>query len=92
MHCEHQLSQIKLGVESASHKPLIDAALVFLMCMAGLGVMIFPYIIPGQMLLHGVASAPESLAFLLAGAVFVIPMILLYTALSYWIFRGKSQI
>jgi cytochrome d ubiquinol oxidase subunit II len=91
MHCEHQLSQVKLGVESVSHKPLIDAALVFLTCIIGLGVMIFPYIIPGQMLLHEVASAPESLAFLLAGALFVIPMILLYTGLSYWIFRGKSQ-
>jgi len=36
------------------------------------------------------AAAPDSsLAFLLVGASVLLPMILLYSAYSYWIFRGK---
>jgi cytochrome d ubiquinol oxidase subunit II len=36
------------------------------------------------------AAAPDnSLKFLLVGAVFLIPMILAYTAYAYWVFRGK---
>ncbi|MFN7091335.1 MAG: ubiquinol oxidase subunit II, partial [Allorhizobium sp.] len=31
----------------------------------------------------------ESLAFLLYGAVILVPMILGYTAYAYWVFRGK---
>ena len=36
------------------------------------------------------AAAPDnSLAFLLAGAAVLIPVILIYTAHAYWVFRGK---
>jgi len=36
------------------------------------------------------AAAPEeSLSFLLAGAIVIIPLILAYTAWAYWVFRGK---
>ncbi|MBC7477014.1 MAG: ubiquinol oxidase subunit II, partial [Pseudorhodobacter sp.] len=31
----------------------------------------------------------SSLRFLLVGASVLIPMILIYTAYSYWVFRGK---
>ena len=38
----------------------------------------------------GDAAAPDvSLAFLLAGAAFLLPMILGYTIWAYWVFRGK---
>ena len=36
------------------------------------------------------AAAPESsLKFLLAGAAVLVPVILIYTGYSYWVFRGK---
>ena len=36
------------------------------------------------------AAAPDdSLAFLLVGAVVLIPIILAYTGYAYWVFRGK---
>ena len=36
------------------------------------------------------AAAPDnSLRFLLVGAVVLLPLILGYTAYSYWVFRGK---
>jgi cytochrome d ubiquinol oxidase subunit II len=36
------------------------------------------------------ASAPESLVVILVGALVVVPVILAYTAFSYWVFRGKA--
>jgi cytochrome d ubiquinol oxidase subunit II len=35
------------------------------------------------------AAPPQSLGFLLAGAAVLLPIILAYTAYSYWVFRGK---
>ena len=35
------------------------------------------------------AAPPHPQAFLLVGAVILIPVILSYTAYSYWVFRGK---
>ena len=36
------------------------------------------------------AAAPDaSLKFLLVGAAILVPLILAYTAWSYWVFRGK---
>ena len=38
------------------------------------------------------AAAPDSsLRFILVGAAVLIPMILAYTAYSYWVFRGKVR-
>ena len=37
----------------------------------------------------GCGRARQSLAFLLVGAAVLVPMILAYTAYSYWVFRGK---
>ena len=41
------------------------------------------------MLAEAIARAPEEVAFLLVGAVVLVPMILGYTAYAYWVFRGK---
>ena len=37
------------------------------------------------------AAPPESLAFLLVGAVVLVPMILAYIAYAYYVFRGKVR-
>jgi hypothetical protein len=38
-----------------------------------------------------VAAAPRSQAFLLVGTLFLLPVIVGYTAWSYWVFRGKVR-
>ena len=38
------------------------------------------------------AAPPESQAFLLVGAVVLIPMILAYTGYAYWVFRSKVRV
>ncbi|AXF05403.1 cytochrome d ubiquinol oxidase subunit II [Paraburkholderia hospita] len=56
-----------------------------------LGVMFWPYMVPYAITV-GEAAAPEaSLSFLFYGGVVVLPVIALYTAGVYWVFRGKVQ-
>ena len=70
--------------------PLLVVIGIFIMTFSGLAFSFYPYIIPNQLTIWQAASAPESLQFILMGALVVIPTIALYTAYSYWVFRGKS--
>lgn len=69
--------------------PFLSALTLFALCFAGLLVSFFPYIVPTSVSLWEAAAPERSLRFLLAGAVFLLPIILAYTAYSYWVFRGK---
>jgi len=57
----------------------------------GMAYSFYPYIVPEQITIYEAASAPESLFIILIGTVFVLPAILGYTMLSYYIFRGKAS-
>ena len=71
--------------------PFVAAMGLFAMCYAGLAISIFPYIVPPSITLWDAASAPQSQAFLLIGTLFLLPIILMYTGWSYWVFRGKVR-
>jgi cytochrome d ubiquinol oxidase subunit II len=62
---------------------------LFLLSMTGLAISIWPDVIPGRVTIWQAASPHSSQMFMLVGAVFLVPMILAYTAWSYWVFRGK---
>jgi cytochrome d ubiquinol oxidase subunit II len=70
-------------------RPFFAALALFLLCFVGLLISFFPYLVPTSVTLWEAAAPDTSLAFLLAGAAVLIPMILAYTAYSYWVFRGK---
>lgn len=70
--------------------PLLMVSFIFLMSFIGLGFSFYPYIVPGQLTIWQAASAPESLQFILVGAVIVVPTILAYTIFAYRIFSGKA--
>jgi cytochrome bd ubiquinol oxidase subunit II len=70
--------------------PFLIALALFALGLIGLGVSMFPYIVPGKVTIHDAAAPDASLAFMLVGASVLIPIILAYTAYSYWIFRGKT--
>ncbi len=55
----------------------------------GLGVSLYPYVVPMQVTLWEAAAPPASQAFMLVGAAILVPIILAYTAYAYWVFRGK---
>lgn len=69
--------------------PFLLSLGLFALSMAGLGIRIFPDIVPGAVDIHSAAAPRSSLIFMLIGASVMIPIILAYTGYSYWIFRGK---
>ena len=62
---------------------------LYLLCFSGLGVSMFPDIVPGSVSIVQAASPADSQIFMLVGAGIMIPLILAYTVWSYWVFRGK---
>ena len=73
------------------YSPFLLALGLFALGGAGLGISIFPDLIPGKITIWDAAAPDASLGFMLAGAVILIPIILAYTAYAYWIFRGKVK-
>ncbi len=71
--------------------PFIASLGLFILSFIGLCLSFYPYIVPSSVTLWDAAAPPESLRFLLAGAAVLLPVILAYTAYSYWVFRGKVQ-
>jgi len=69
--------------------PFLCATGWFVLCFAGLGISIWPMIVPPSLTIWQAAAPPASQMFLLVGAVVLIPTILTYTGYSYWVFRGK---
>ena len=69
--------------------PFLIALLLFLLCFVGLGISMFPYIVPDQVTIWQAAAPESSQVFMLVGASALIPIILAYTGYAYWVFRGK---
>jgi cytochrome bd ubiquinol oxidase subunit II len=69
--------------------PFLASLGLFVLCFIGLGLSFYPYIVPTSVTIWDAAGPDNSLGFLLAGAVVLVPMVLGYTAYSYWVFRGK---
>jgi cytochrome d ubiquinol oxidase subunit II len=69
--------------------PFLCALGLFLLSYVGLGISLYPMIVPPSITIWDAATHPSSQLFLLAGAAVLIPIILGYTAYVYWLFRGK---
>lgn len=69
--------------------PFFTALVLFLLSFIGLGVSIYPYIVPRAVTIWDAAAPASSLSFMLFGAVVIVPLILIYTGWAYWVFRGK---
>lgn len=69
---------------------VLTLALIFV-GYCGLAISLWPNIIPPRISFWEAASPPQSQGFTLVGALLVIPMILMYTAWSYYVFRGKVR-
>ena len=65
------------------------AILSFLLAFGGLAASLWPMVIPHNVTIWEAASSESSQAFMLHGIAFVLPIILIYTGFSYWVFRGK---
>jgi cytochrome bd ubiquinol oxidase subunit II len=70
--------------------PFPMVVLIFLAAFGTLAISFWPYIIPFVLTIEEAAAPQSSLAFMFWGeGLFVFPLLLLYTAISYSVFRGK---
>ena len=70
-------------------QPFLLALALFALSFVGLGINLFPWIVPDAVTIWQAAAPAKSQAFAAVGAFVMVPVILAYTAWSYWVFRGK---
>ena len=80
-----------LMVRHHDYWPFLCALGMFILGVVGLGISMFPYIVPVEVTIWEAAAPRNSQIFMLVGAAVLIPVILTYTAYSYWVFRGKMD-
>ena len=65
---------------------------LFVLSYIGLGVSLFPYIVPRSISIWQAAAPESSLIFMLVGTAVLLPLILFYTGHAYWVFREKVRL
>ena len=71
--------------------PFYMVAMVFVAAFGTLALSFWPYMIPSVITIQQAAAPPSSLAFMFWGCgLIVFPLMLLYTVVSYSVFRGKA--
>ncbi len=70
--------------------PFVATIALFAMGFGGMAYSFYPFIVPEAITIYEAASADESLSIILVGTLIVLPTIIAYSILSYWIFRGKA--
>jgi cytochrome d ubiquinol oxidase subunit II len=71
------------------HLPFLLTLALFGLAYLGLGISVYPYLVPNSISIEQAAAPAVSQRFLLIGTAVLIPIILGYTAHAYWVFRGK---
>jgi cytochrome bd ubiquinol oxidase subunit II len=77
--------------KSKDTQPFVASLGLFVVSFMGLGISFYPYIVPPTLTIHDAAAPVASLMFMLPGIIILVPIILIYTAYSYWVFRGKVK-
>ena len=71
--------------------PFFLALALFFLSYAGLGISMYPYIVPQSITIWQAAAPQNSQIFMLVGVAGLVPLILGYTGWAYWVFRGKVR-
>lgn len=69
--------------------PFLLALALFGLTFVGLGISIWPDVVPARLTIWQAAAPERSQIFMLIGAGIMVPIILAYTGWAYWVFRGK---
>jgi cytochrome d ubiquinol oxidase subunit II len=83
------LSLLHSILKARNSKPFWLAIALFFLGMSGLGVTIWPYVVPPGVTIWDAAAPERSQIFMLVGVAITMPLIIGYTAWAYWVFRGK---
>jgi cytochrome d ubiquinol oxidase subunit II len=73
------------------YRPFFLSLTLFALSYAGLGISMWPYIVPRSITIWQAAAPESSQIFMLFGVVGLVPIILAYTSWNYWVFRGKVR-
>ncbi|WP_441278769.1 cytochrome d ubiquinol oxidase subunit II [Tardiphaga sp. 172_B4_N1_3] len=73
------------------YRPFFLSLALFALSYAGLGISMWPYIVPRSITIWQAASPDNSLHFMSYGVAVLVPIILGYTAWAYYVFRGKVR-
>jgi len=84
------LRKMPFAEDRYSWLPFAAATALWVMAFGGMAYSFYPYVVPEQITIYEAASAPESLFIILIGTCVVLPTIMAYTVMSYFIFRGKA--
>ena len=71
------------------HWPFYMVAVIFVSAFGTLALSFWPYLIPFVITIDEAAAPHSSLTFMFWGGAVVFPLMLLYTVISYSVFRGK---
>ena len=80
---------LKAIARNAHYTPFLLSLVLIFLGYSGLGISLWPNIIPPSISIWDAAAPPQSQGFMLVGTLFIIPFILGYTFWSYYVFRGK---
>jgi hypothetical protein len=86
------VAAIVLALSILNHNdywPFYMVALIFVSAFGTLALSFWPYMIPFVITVDEAAAPQSSLMFMFWGGVVVFPLMLLYTVISYTVFRGK---
>ncbi len=70
-------------------RPFFLSVGVFVTAYLGLGISLWPWMVPFAFTFRQAAASPQSQSLLLIGTVILLPLVLAYTGYSYYVFRGK---
>ncbi len=73
-------------------RPFVCTLALIFLGYTGLGISVWPNIVPPGISIWDAAAPSQSQGFALVGALLIIPVILMYTIWSYYVFRGKVRI
>ncbi|MGD8477402.1 MAG: cytochrome d ubiquinol oxidase subunit II [Burkholderiales bacterium] len=85
------LTRLRNGTSNREWLPFVLSVWVFVFAFCGLAYSLYPYLVIDRMTIWQAAAAPESLRFVLVGALIVLPVIIAYTVFSYRVFWGKVK-
>jgi cytochrome d ubiquinol oxidase subunit II len=71
--------------------PFLAVIALFLLGYLGLIISNFPYLVPPSLTVWDTAAAPASQIFMLLGTLLLLPFVLGYVVMIYWLFRGKVR-
>jgi cytochrome d ubiquinol oxidase subunit II len=81
-----------LAGKTPHHGPFLASLGLIFLGYTGLAISIWPNIVPPTLSIWAAASSESSQGFTLVGTLFILPFTLMYSAFSYYVFRGKVKL